>query len=195
MTIINSIDVNEWIKNKLRHNEERYLHSLGAQEAAKKLAAEFGADVEKASIAALIHDNAKCYKYEELLKVIEENNFPVEEVIKNNRKVVHAFVGACLAQKELGIQDEDIINAIMYHTTGRINMSLLEKVVYLADKIEMKTRPPEQINKITNVLEETKNMDKAMLISFDMTIKSLIDRKLSISIKTIEIWNDLITKS
>ena len=192
MTIINSINVEEWIKNKLESNRERYQHSLGAQETAVKLAFEFGADAEKASLAALIHDNAKYCSYEELLRIIEENNFPINNEIKNNRKIVHAFAGAYIAEKELGIKDEDILNAIMYHTTGRINMSILEKIVYLADKIETRTRPQEYRDKIISVLEQTKNPDKAMLVSIDLTIRSLLDRKLSINSQTIDVWNYLI---
>lgn len=192
--IINSIDVREWIKNKLECDEERYLHSLGSEEAARELAKKFGEDEEKAALAALIHDNAKCYKHDELVKIVEENNFPIEEDIKSNHKILHAFAGAYLAQKELGIQDKDLLNAIMYHTTGRVEMTILEKIVYLADKIEAKTRPPEYRNKIVKILKETNNLDKAILITLDFTIKSLLDRKLIINSQTIDVWNDLIKK-
>ena len=139
----NSIDVREWIKNKLECDEERYLHSLGAEETARELAARFGADEEKAALAALIHDNAKCFEYKELVQIVNENNFPIKDDVINNHKILHAFAGAYLAQKELGIEDKDILNAIMYHTTGRTGMSLLEKIVYLSDKLEKRTRPPE----------------------------------------------------
>jgi len=190
--LINSVKAEEWIKEKLKNDEERYIHSIGAREAAKKLAEDFGCDTQKAELAALLHDNAKCCKYEQLIKIIEENNFPIDEDIKNNRKIVHAYAGAFLAKKELGLEDENIFNAIMYHTTGRSNMSLLEKIVYLADKIETKTRPPEHFGKITSVLYETKSLDKAIMTSIDITIRSLLDRKLPINTQTIETWNCLI---
>lgn len=190
----NSININEWIKDRLKCDEERYLHSLGAEEAARELAVKFGADVEKAALAALIHDNAKCFEYKKLVKIVEENNFPIPDDIKNNHKILHASAGAYLAQKELGIADEDVLNAITYHTTGRIGMSLLEKIVYLSDKIEKRTRPPEYRDKIVNLLEETNDIDKAILLTIDFTIKSLIDRKLVINSQTIEVWNHLIVK-
>lgn len=191
--IINSIDIKKWIKGKLKCNEERYQHSLGAEEKAGELAARFGADVEKAALAALIHDNAKCFPYKELVKIVEENKFSIPQDIIDNHKILHAYAGAYLAQKELGLDDEDILNAIMYHTTGRVEMSLLEKIVYLSDKLETKTRPAEYRNKINKVLEETNNIDKAILLTIDLTIKSLLDRKLAINSQTIDVWNHLIT--
>ena len=188
----NSIDVREWIKNKLECDEERYLHSLGAEETARELAARFGADEEKAALAALIHDNAKCFEYKELVQIVNENNFPIKDDVINNHKILHAFAGAYLAQKELGIEDKDILNAIMYHTTGRTGMSLLEKIVYLSDKLEKRTRPPEYRNKIAKILQETNDIDKTILVTIDFTIRSLLDRKLAINSRTIEVWNDLI---
>ena len=188
----NSIDVREWIKNKLECDEERYLHSLGAEETSRELAARFGADEEKAALAALIHDNAKCFEYKELVQIVNENNFPIKDDVKNNHKILHAFAGAYLAQKELGIEDKDILNAIMYHTTGRTAMSLLEKIVYLSDKLEKRTRPPEYRNKIAKILQQTNDIDKTILVTVDLTIRSLLDRKLAINSRTIEVWNDLI---
>lgn len=188
----NSIDVREWIKNKLECDEERYLHSLGAEETSRELAARFGADEEKAALAALIHDNAKCFEYKELVQIVNENNFPIKDDVKNNHKILHAFAGAYLAQKELGIEDKDLLNAIMYHTTGRTAMSLLEKIVYLSDKLEKRTRPPEYRNKIAKILQQTNDIDKTILVTVDLTIRSLLDRKLAINSRTIEVWNDLI---
>lgn len=192
--IINSININEWIKDKLTSNDERYLHSIGAQEAAIELAVRFGADVEKASLAALIHDNAKCFKYDELLSLVEKNNFPIEDAVKSNFKIIHAYAGAYIAKQELGITDEDVLNAIKYHTTGRASMSLLEKIVYLSDKIEKRTRSKEYVNKINKVLDDTDNIDKAIFCTLDLTIRSLLDRKLPINTQTIIFWNDLLTK-
>ena len=190
----NSINIKEWIKDRLQCDEERYLHSLGAEEKARELAVRFGADMEKAALAALIHDNAKCFPYIELVKMVEDNKFPIPQDIIDNHKILHAFAGAYLAQKELGINDEDILNAIMYHTTGRKEMSLLEKIVYLSDKLETKTRPPEYLDKINKILEETNNIDKTILLTIDLTIRSLLDRKLVINAQTIEVWNHLTAK-
>lgn len=139
----------EWIKSRL--SEEKYLHSLGAEETARELAVELSADVDKAVLAALLHDNAKDIPYEEALQIIKENNFNIDESVKYNTKIVHAYLGACLAQKELGINDEEILNAIRFHTTGRPDMSVLEKIVFLADKIEANTRDLNFRDKVLNI--------------------------------------------
>jgi len=189
-----STDIKEWIKNKLQCDDERYLHSVGAEEKARELALRFGADEEKAALAALIHDNAKCIKYKELVKIVNNNKFPIPQDIIDNHKILHAYAGAYLAKKELGIEDEDILNAIMYHTTGRVGMSLLEKIVYLSDKLETKTRSAQYRDIINKILEETNNIDKTILLTIDLTIRSLLERKLVINFKTIEVWNHLIAK-
>lgn len=195
--IINSLNIYEWLEKNL--SEEKYLHSLGAAETAKELAEKFGEDIEKASLAALLHDNAKCYKYEEMLSIIKENNFPVDLDIQNNGKVLHAYLGAYLAEKNFNIDkrlqnyNKDVFNAIMFHTTGRCNMTMLEKIVYLADKIEPRTRPNEYRNNIIKILNETNNPDKAILVTLESTINSLVQRKLPINIQTINLWNQLIS--
>jgi predicted HD superfamily hydrolase involved in NAD metabolism len=192
---INNIDVNEWIKCKLESDEERYLHSLGAEEAARELARRFGADEEKAALAALIHDNAKCYPYKELVETVKQKGFVISEEILNNHKILHAYAGAYLVREELSIEDAEIFDAITYHTTGRVGMSLFEKIVYLADKIENKTRTLGYRNKIIKKLEETNDIDEAILLTLEITIKSLIDRKLIINGETIAFWNYLLNKN
>jgi predicted HD superfamily hydrolase involved in NAD metabolism len=185
-------DLKKWLKSRL--DEERYMHSLGTEESARDLAQRFGADPDKAALAGLLHDNAKSISKEEMLKIIEENNLPVSEFEKRSPKVLHAPVGAFLAQKELGITDEDVLNSIRYHTTGRINMSNLEKIVYLADKIEPNTREEEYREKIVSVLNKTNDLDEAILLSYDITIRSLLNRKMIITPETINVWNNLILR-
>jgi len=190
----NNIDLHNWISNRLKDDEERLSHSLGAEKAAVELAERFGEDKNKAALAALIHDNAKCFSYSELLQIVKENNFVIEQDVLDNHKILHAAVGACLAEKELGIDDKDVLNAIKYHTTGKKNMTLLEKIVYLADKIEVNTRPPEYRNPIVKIIETENDLDAAILLTINYTIKSLIDRNLVINSLTIEVWNNLIIK-
>ena len=187
---ISSINIYEWLEKRLP--EEKYLHSIGAEETARNLAARFGEDIEKAALSALIHDNAKGYSHNELVSIVNENKFSIDEEVKSNSKILHAYVGAYLAEKELNITGRDIFNAVMFHTTGRVNMTLLEKIVYLSDKMETKTRDFEYTNKIINVLNETNDLDKTILVTIDMTIKSLVDRKLPINIETINLWNQLV---
>jgi len=184
------IDIKEWLKGKV--SGERYEHLLGSEIEAKELAKRFNADVNKAALAALIHDSAKSLSNAELIKIIEENNIEVSEMEIKSRKPLHAPVSAFIAKAELGITDQEILDAIRYHTIGRVNMSLLEKIVFLADKIEPNTRDKSFKAKIDKVLDRTNNIDEALLICYDVTIRSLLDRKLIIDPETINVWNSLI---
>lgn len=184
---MNTDYIRNWIKQRL--SEERYLHSLGAEETARNLAERFHVDIEKAETAALLHDNAKCISYEDSLELIKENRFDIPKDIKNNKKLVHAYLGACLAEKELGIKDEEILNAIKHHTTGRPNMTALDKIVFLADKIEANTRDLDYREEVLTVLNQTGKLDEAVRLCVDRTIRSLLDRRLVINPITIEVWN------
>lgn len=179
--------IREWIKQRL--SEERYLHSLGAEETARELAVMFSEDVEKAALAGLIHDNAKNIPYEEMLQIIKHNNFNIDEEIRTNKKIIHAYLGACLAEKELNITDKNVLNAIRFHTTGRPGMTMLEKIVFISDKIEANTRELDFREEILGILNNTGNIDQAILLCVDRTIRSLLDRKLKINPVTIDVWN------
>lgn len=184
---MNTDYIREWVKHRL--SEERYLHTLGTEETARELAEMFSEDTEKGAIAGLLHDNAKSIPYEDVLQVIKENNFDIEEDVKSNQKIVHAYLGACLAEKELNITDKDILNAIRFHTTGKPNMTMLEKIVFLADKIEANTRDLDFREEVLNILNTTGNIDEAVMLCVDRTIRSLLDRKLKINSITIDVWN------
>lgn len=179
--------IRDWIKHRL--SEERYLHSLGAEETAGELAGMFSADIEKASLAALVHDNAKDIPYEDMLEIIKANDFRLDEDIKNNKKIIHAYLGACLAEKELNIRDKAVLDAVKFHTTGRPDMTMLEKVVFLADKIEANTRDIDFREEVLRILGKTRNINAAVLLCVDRTIRSLLDRNLAINPITIEVWN------
>ena len=179
------------IKCKLKDclNEERYEHSLGVAECAEHLAEKFGLDKEKAYYTGLLHDCAKCMPETELLALLKTLN-PVEGELCNP-KTYHAPVGAYVAQKDFGVQDEEILSAIRWHTLGKINMTDFEKIIFLADKIEVRTRPCEICEPIRQVLE-TQGLDAAILLCYKNTIKSLVDRNLKICGLTVEIYNSLI---
>jgi len=184
------LNIKEWLKNKV--SEERYHHLLGSETAAIELAERFGINPDRAALAALVHDCAKSIPEEELIKIINENNIDVSEMEIKSRKPLHSPVSSFMAKKELGINDQEILDAIRYHTIGRVNMTLLEKIVFLADKIEINTRNKEFRTKVYKILEETNNIDQALLICFDYTLRSLLDRKLIIDPETINVWNNLI---
>jgi len=118
---------------KRRLSKHRYEHSLNVSYEAVRLAKMYGADEEKAEIAGLLHDVAKEITGKEQLKLIRAAGYPVTPEFLAAPKVWHAPAGAAYVSLKLGIEDEDIINAIRYHTTARAGMSLLEKIVYVAD--------------------------------------------------------------
>ena len=177
----------EWLKNNLE--EERYEHSLGTAECAEELAKRFGLDSNKAYLCGLIHDCAKCFPDTELKETIcNLPNLCEGELI--NPKTYHAPAGAILAKNELGVCDEEILSAIRWHTLGNLNMTDFEKIVFIADKIEKRTRPIEHRKDIELALE--KGLDEALLVCYGNTIKSLVDRNLKICSQTIEIYNELL---
>ena len=118
---------------KARMNEHRFEHSLNVAERAAFLAEKYGADIEKAAFAGLIHDICKGIPNEEQLSVIEKEGISLDEDTLKSPALWHSIAGAIYSEHELGVTDKDVLNAIRYHTSGRGNMSILEKVVYMAD--------------------------------------------------------------
>ena len=179
--------INNWLKANL--TRERYAHSLGTAECARKLAERFGLDKEKAYFTGLIHDCAKCLPKDETQNIIK-NNLKLEEGELCSPKTHHAPVGAFIAKKEFGVNDEEILSAIRWHTIGKVNMTTFEKIIFLADKIETRTRPSEIYLPIREALNTS--LDSALLLCYKNTIKSLVDRELRICTATIDIYNSLL---
>ena len=177
-----------WLKEHL--SENRYKHSLGTAKCAKRLASKFGLDPEKAYLAGLLHDCAKCFSNEVLLDIINKN-LEVSEAEMMNYKTLHAPVSAYLAQKEFGVHDEEILSSIARHTLGSLDMSDFDKIIFIADKIETDTRKIEVTEKIYPLLDEQNGLNKALLQLYKNTIKSLVKRDLKICLLTIEIYNKL----
>lgn len=117
-------------------DKERYEHTLGVMYTAASMAMCHGVDVEQALLAGLLHDCAKCIPGENKIKMCEKYHLNVSEVERENPSLLHAKLGAFLAAKKYHIEDKEIINAIASHTTGHPHMTLLEKIIYIADYIE-----------------------------------------------------------
>ena len=113
---------------------------------------------------------------------------------RSNYKTWHAPVSSYVAHFEFGVTDEEILSAIRWHTIGKLNMTTFEKIIFLADKIETVTREKDFMKEAKEALKEPNGLDKAILICHKCTIKSLVDRNLTICSKTVEIYNDLQTK-
>lgn len=180
--------IKEWLQINL--SEERYRHTLGAADKAKDLAKKFGLDCEKAYLAGLLHDCAKCFDKDKLAEIIKAN-LDVEECELMNHKTLHAPVSAYIAQKEFGVMDDEILSAIRWHTLGKVNMSDFEKIVFLADKIEPVTREKDYCEKVEALLDEENGLNKALYKCYKETIKSLVKRNLKICPLTIDIYNNL----
>ena len=114
----------------------RYEHTLGVEFTASCLAMRYEVDIDKAELAGLLHDCAKCIDDEEARDDCKKYNIMLTEVEKRNPFLVHSKLGAVYAEKIYGIEDEEIISAIRFHTTGKPDMTLLEKIIYIADYIE-----------------------------------------------------------
>lgn len=123
-------------KLKTAVNPRRYKHVLGVEETAVKMAERYGVDVDKARTAALLHDCAKDFDDGALLAMAENHNLPIDAVSRQAPQLLHGPAGAIVARAEYGVSDQEIFDAITYHTTGRPEMSALEKIIYLADYIE-----------------------------------------------------------
>lgn len=184
-------EILKWLKKNL--TEERYLHSLGTAECAKELAKQFGEDEEKAYIAGLLHDCAKCFDNKKLLEIIK-NNLKIDENEMMNYKTLHAPVSAYCAKKDFGVCDDEILTAIRWHTLGCKKMTTFDKIIFLADKIEPNTRDAGYREEILEILKEENGLDKALLRCYQETIKSLVKRGLKICPLTIEIYNELLNK-
>lgn len=126
--------------NTLPH--KRYVHTLGVAYLAASLAMAYGKNYEKAMLAGLLHDCAKCLPDEEILKQCMEKGLPVSEIERAQPFLLHGKLGAWYAEHEYGIDDEKILNAIRFHTTGRPEMSFMEKNIYLSDYIELGRKQP-----------------------------------------------------
>lgn len=116
--------------------ESRLLHTLGVMDTASALAKAHGADVRKCETAALLHDCAKYMPIDEMIAICERNFIKLSDLEKEDEGLLHSKAGACLAYEKYGIKDSEILEAIKWHTTGKPDMSLIEKIIFISDYIE-----------------------------------------------------------
>ena len=116
--------------------ESRLMHTFGVIDTATALAKAYQADIKKCERAALLHDCAKYMPLEEMIAICERNFVELNDLEKSKDSLLHAKAGACLAYEKYGIKDKEILDAIKYHTTGKPDMSLIEKIIFVSDFIE-----------------------------------------------------------
>lgn len=117
-------------------DSSRYKHTLGVMYTASSMAMRYDMNIQKALLAGLLHDCAKCIPNPKKLKLCINHQININDVEKKNPGLLHAKLGAFLAKTKYGIDDEEVLSAITWHTTGKPNMSLLDKIIYIADFIE-----------------------------------------------------------
>ena len=174
-----------------RLSEYRFHHSKCVMEKAVEYASIYGYDVEKAKLTAICHDIAKEVPKEERIETCEKYGIELDEIEKKQTSLIHAKLGAKIAEIEFGF-DEEMCNAIKYHTTGRANMSLLEKIIFLADctGIDRDYDDAKELYEIAKV-----DLDKAMLQYHKTVIPELLSEGKLIHPNAIDAYNYLVNNS
>lgn len=179
--------IKDYIEKNL--SDKRRAHVYGVAETAKALAEKYGCNSEKAETAALFHDMFRSTPEEILNMYVRQMN--LDTVYINNANLAHGPIAAVIMKRDYGIDDEDLINAVRYHTTGREGMSLLEKIIYLADAIEPGREYP-GVDELRKIAETS--LDKACLASMERSIKYICERGFFLHEDTIKARNDLLRK-
>ncbi|MNO38558.1 putative nicotinate-nucleotide adenylyltransferase [compost metagenome] len=170
--------------------DKRWKHTLGVMETSVKLAERYGGDPVRAETAAILHDVAKYWPVERMKEIIEENGLSTE-LLSYDKQLWHAEVGAFVAEEEYGVTDPEVLDAIRFHTSGRENMGLLEKIVCLADYIEPGRDFPgvEDIRKLSKA-----SLEEGLVAGFDSTISLLLEKRRIVFPLTVLARNDLVRK-
>ena len=158
-------DILKWVESRLK--PKRFKHTLGVEETAIRLARIYGVDPQEASLAALLHDNAKNLTTEELYQICQKY-FPEYNLTDEYASVFHAFAGAVTARERYAELSEDVIRAICFHTTGRPEMTMLEKIIYAADYAEPGREPFPGLELIREHL--FKNLDEGVRRMLQQTV-------------------------
>lgn len=184
----NSIEflTNELKEKWLKNDEYRFNHSIGTMNMARKLAKMYRVDVEKAAKCGLMHDMAKDIPNDEKVKYATKNQIPVEREEYYRPTLLHGKVGADICKKQYGFSQE-MCDSIWYHTTGRENMTLLDKIVFVSDKIEENTRKYEGVEEFRNLAYKDLNQTIVKLI--DHVIEDKVKKEDIMLIESIKARN------
>ena len=128
----------KYLQKKIKEelSEDRYEHTIGVMYTAESLAMRYGVDMTKAAVAGLLHDCAKCIPNSQKLKMCKKNGIEITDMEEKNPSLLHAKLGAYLAEEVYGVEDPEILNAIKWHTTGKPDMTMMDMIIYMADYIE-----------------------------------------------------------
>ncbi len=179
------------VKDKIAYLEQhlspkRFKHSCNVARAAKQLAQRYGADVEKAYFAGLMHDICKEMLFEDQKKLMLAGDFAPDLAELHSKKLWHGIAGAYLLQTEFGITDADILNAVRFHTVARANMSCLEEIIYIADMIS-DDRDYKGVGKMRKLANE--NLQEAMLEAIRDSAAGVLKKEAMLPVYSIEAYN------
>lgn len=149
-------------------DSKRFEHTIGVEFTACSLAMAHGANVKNAQLAGLLHDCAKSIPDNEKILLCEKYGLPVRDVERENPGLLHAKLGSYLAEHKYGIEEPDVLSAIESHTTGKPNMNLLEKIIFVADYIEPSRKPIPNLDEIRSIA--FKDLDKAVFEILENTL-------------------------
>lgn len=167
----------------------RYIHSVNTMKAAVSLAEHYGEDMEAAAVAGLLHDCAKNLRDDETLEYCRIHGIELNELEKRQVFLMHGEVGAILACEKYGVNDEIVLNAIRYHTTGYPEMNMMDKIIFLADYIEP-GRTHSEVDNVRKLAYE--DINRALIGSFDNIIKYVIHQRGLIHPNTIKARNSIL---
>lgn len=179
--------ISDAVQNRM--DSDRYNHTVGVAYTAAALAMRHGAKgssdyIDKALIAGFLHDVAKCIPDDKLLNKAIEYNLTITEYEHNNPFLLHGKIGAYIAHSEFGIEDEDILNSVSWHTTGRPSMSLLEKIIFVADYIEPARYKQKNLTSIRELAFI--NLDKCVYQIANDTIDYINERGIELDEMTVK---------
>lgn len=175
------------LKNSI--NNKRYNHCINVMNTAVQLASQYGQDKEKAAIAGLLHDCARDIKGDEVFALCEKFNIEINYLTQYQPDLLHGPIGANIAREVYGVKDELVFSAISCHTTGRENMNMMDKIVFIADYIEPNRNFP-CINDVRKIVYE--DIDSALILALDRTIKYVMSKGALIHPDTIGARNSII---
>jgi len=172
---------------------ERFAHSQGVRRTAAELSRQYGCDEGKAEIAALLHDIARDLSLEEMNSILKSANTPFSNVdeVSNTPSLLHARVGAVIARIRFGIEDDEILQSITFHTTGGRGMTLLEKIIFVSDFIE-----PGRTFRGVQTARKTafRDIDETMYYILRFLLRYLVIKKRYICENTLFAYNEYALK-
>lgn len=183
-----------YAKMEAKLGHRRFIHSVGVAGTAAALAMKYDEDIYKAQIAGILHDCAKCHSDDELIRLCKKTDISISEFEETHGFLLHAKYGAYLAENKYGISDPDILNAIRWHTTGRENMSLLEKIVFISDYIEPTRNKSDNLPLIRMEAFNGNDIDNVLVMIMSNTLDYLASTGSSIDDTTLNAYKYYKTK-